>query len=396
MGKISKIGNNRIRVKAKRIVKAREVKVVESNSNIYIEVLPKFQKDLEAIDINSYFLSFLELGRKLYHENKDNISKIKFTWYGIENTIENRYILKDNPNSYINEHLFEYVNSWSKENHLWYKDNDKRINDYFFIKSTDNLRLENFKEWLENNFVPVDVEVDDGPWFYVNYEKIIDLSIFIYLVTYSIKNMKNDKTKSDNDFITFNDFIETSGSNPSDNDYIELVFDIISMFEMHNVYDLYGHNKLIYIKEEKEEKEENKVIQEGRFEMTTEYKDMYAVIWYVFKLYLVDNFSLHTTDERIIPINFCDHCGTPFIGATKFCNNCSEHRGARRQAKSMNAKFEALNKIQELLANNTFSKNLTTKANKYLGLSRTEMYRAKKSDIDKLLYQLELYLHKQS
>lgn len=389
MSNINKIGNRRIRIKTKRIAKVKEIKIVESNNTVYIEFLPEYKKDLSSTEINNYYLAFLELGRTLYHENKDNISKIKFNKYEMENHLDNRYILKNEPKQYAEESIYQYIEQWANQNHIWFMEDTTKYNNFFFIKSNDSLRLENLTKWLEDNFAPVEVETGDGAWLYINYQKLIDLAIFIYLVTYAIKSMKTNNLTKGKDYIKFADFIELNidGLKEEEIDnkiFIKLIVDVITMFEMNNISQLYGYNKLIYLNDE------------NRFEMTTEYDDIYAVIWYVFKLYLVDNFSYYDANDKRIPINICDCCGKPFIGTTIFCNDCELHRSARRQAKCRQEKFNNFNKIKELINDYQFPKYLTKEANQLLKMTNTQIYKCKKSDIDNLLYQLKSYINKKN
>lgn len=385
MAKINTLSKRQIKIGTKKVAKVEQLKIVESKSSILIEVIPKYYSDLTAKDLNELYLSILKLGRNLYQENKkkNNISKIKFNEF--DTTIyDNKYLLRNHnlkEDKYTIDYIKKYIKNWDKKNNIW---NTSEFSNYFFLKSDQNLDIKTVTKWIKNNFVPIETDVPEHDcWMYVNYQKIIDLSIFIYLITYSIRNSINPSVKKNIDDIQFKDFIEDSSKTLENTieDYLPLINNIIHMYELHNMRYLYGYNRLKYNYDE------------NKFDVGIEYDDIFGVIWYIFKLYLAN--SALDKEGNTIPISICEECGNPFLGKNLRCLDCDCDNPRIRKIKSRKELLNHLNKIDNIVKNYKLSKNLLDEANKFLTMPKSRLYNNKRN-VDSLLNKLNNYIKKES
>ncbi len=391
------INEKTISVRTKRLAKTNKVKIIKSNGCYYLEAIPsEYCDNLSADELNKVYLSFIKLGRNLYHENKEkNISKIKVI-NGTLNLDIDGTLLRNNPNNYINDEKIEKITQQFNAV-LDIKDSLNFSNHSFILLKDNNVasNIKKLKQWLLDNYIPIKEQsdkIDDKAkkyWVYSDDGMLIDMAIFCYLVTYAIINARKKYIgysikEDDPDFIQFTDFIDFKDNNESDKLHIGLVNDIIYLYERSNIHSLYGFNKLQY----DYDKDEYKIVRQ--------YEDIYGVLWHIFKLYLAENYKIEDNNAKYIPITICEECGSPILGDILRCDDCKYKNQNVRQKKCREEKFAHIEEIRKLINTESFPNYLIKKANKYVKMTNHDIYNCKKKEIDNLLKQLKSHKEKVS
>ena len=282
-------------------IKIKDFKKSSADDEYYNLIIDKIEKGeiTQHTDLETLFYSYIKLGKSLYEINKDNINKIKVYEQNIFN---------------INVEANLIVN---------------KINDKSLTVLT---------EWLNNNFIlTIDKDLDKG--YFTETTKLIDLSIFMYLVTQAFKTEFG--IKSDSNKVSFNMFIDYKNSNPN---YLSIIEKVIDFFEESLLRK--------YIKEKTE------LIYDEETSYLKPYKvfdNIYSLMWYIFKLYL----SFLTTQGVDTPLyTLCKVCGSNTDNfKNKLCPSCKEKYATIRRALNRENK-KNLDKIKILITGQTFPSNL--------------------------------------
>lgn len=386
------LNKKRISFRTKSLTKAKDIRIVNSNGSVYVEILPeKHTNQLNENEVNEIYTSFIKLGRDLYTLNKNNISKIKCYTQTIMPDLKllGKYFLGDTETylkSINRPDIISYIEEWAKKNGIS-PDDTKASNSFLLLKTTDWNYDTKFRNWLKSNFVPIITEVDENSkWMLADDGRLVDMAIFFYLVTYAINKSDNIRFE---DFIEIEDMqfegfsksekelIEKSGNNITDLLYLNMINDIIHMFELHNIHSLHGYNKLVYN------------LEEQKYEMTREYNNVYGMLWYIFKLQITDSYiPTSYKSSRKIPISICDVCGNPFLGNKIRCEDCDIKDDSVRKVRSRKRLASNIERIRFLIRKNVYSPELTNKTNDLLNKKKSELDRCKWM-VDELLERLE-------
>ncbi len=389
------LNDRTISIKTKKLIKSNKVRIMKSRGAYYLEAIPsEYVNNLTADQLNQMYRSFIELGRKLYNDNKDkNISNIIIEDNGFLNLDIHNTLLRNDVHNFMTDSKIRDVRHQLDEILGINRSFNISGNNYILLKN-NNLKTSNekLKAWLLDNFIPVieqsDVKDEETNkyWSYVDDGTLIDMAIFCYLVTYAIINIKyisNGKTISKKDPITFSDFI-TGKSDPNDKLYINIVNQIIYLYELSHIYNLYGYNKLSYDYES------------GIYKMTRQYENIMGVLWHIFKLYLAENYNIIDINDKRIPISICEDCGNPVLGNVLRCSDCEISNVNIRQEKCRKEKLEHIDRIEKLVDKykKKLPKDLVLKANNYISMNKSQKIHSKKHDVDILLDELESYINK--
>lgn len=374
-----KLNKRRIRFKIKNLMKAKQIKVIKASGITYIEAIPYSYKDeLDNKSLEVLYNSFISLGKELYIKNKDKINKIVFDSHNcLEINLNNSFFnLSNTSDNEENKELA--ISNWLKNNNLSISDlyAPKRTDLNYLILKNGNWKYSNeLYKWLKANFILNINEGENSIGEYIMYDNgfLIDLSIFMYLSIYSTLNQKaiDNNCKETKENIHFNDFLTINGTLPTRPtlfQYILYLNDVINLYELHNIIKLQYIDKLTL-------DEDNELI------VSREFESLYGILWYIFKLNLVD---IYSTNEygSIVSLNICKDCGIIMTGSKLRCDDCDRINARRRKQKSREQKKDNVEKIMSYISKYEFPDYLKDKINIILNTNLNDL---KSSDIKDIL-----------
>lgn len=380
-----KLNKRRIRFKIKNLMKAKQIKIIKASGITYIEAIPYSSKDeLDNKSLEVLYNSFIILGKELYSINKENINKIVFDSHNclevnLNNSFFNLSSCKNNE-----EKKTLAIDNWLKTNNLSIDDlhDHKRTDLNYLILKNGNWEYSNeLYKWLNSNFIPNTNEGENNLGEYVMYDNgfFIDLSIFMYLSVYSILNQKaiDNNYKETKENIHFNDFLtinKTFDSPPTLFQYISYLNDVINLYELHNIIKLQYIDKLT-------------LNEENELNVSREFESLYGVLWYIFKLNLVD---LYSTNKHggIVSLNICNDCGTIILGSKLRCEDCDILNVKERKQKSRQQKKDNIEKIMSYISKYEFPDYIKDKVKIILN---TNVHKLKSSDIKDVLKDIKVF-----
>lgn len=392
--------NRRLNTKLRGNIAIKELEIIHTKNSILFFAIPELlERNLDNKDLEKIYFDFLNLGRELYKisKDKDNISNIKYDRFSInlDPMHKDRFILK---NKIDNIDIMEYTEKWAKKSgYKFMQDGEikdiENLNSSIFLNIWDASIEEKLKKWCKHKIIPFvydSYQIENNNYkFQINIERLIDLSIFIYLTIYSL-------TDNNEDGITFENLIDikeeelneltnkiaknitTSEKKLRKLAYINILNTVIEAFEEINHFSLQGHHKIVA---------ENK----DQFSLKTEFDNVDGLVWYIFKLHIIDiaNDDKYKNRARKIRINICDDCGIPFIGSKSYCDNCDLEKGnksKRKSRKKLEKNIENIEKINNKY-NTELPDSLKVEINNLLKLKACEKD-TRKTEFDKLLEKL--------
>ena len=289
--------NRRLNTKLRGNIAIKELEIIHTkNSILFFSIPESLGSNLDNKDLEKIYFDFLNLGRELYKisKDKDNISNIKYDRFSInlDPMHKDRFILK---NKIDNIDVIKYTEKWAKKSgYKFIQDGEFRdienLNSSIFLNIWDTSIEEKLKKWCKHKIMPFvydSYQIENNNYkFQINIERLIDLSIFIYLTIYSL-------TDNNEDGITFENLIDikeeelneltnkiaknitTSEKKLRKLAYINILNTVIEAFEEINHFSLQGHHKIVV---------ENK----DQFSLKTEFDNVDGLVWYIFKLHIVD------------------------------------------------------------------------------------------------------------
>ena len=392
--------NRRLNTKLRGNIAIKELEIIHTKNSILFFAIPELlERNLDNKDLEKIYFDFLNLGRELYKisKDKDNISNIKYDRFSInlDPMHKDRFILK---NKIDNIDIMEYTEKWAKKSgYKFMQDGEikdiENLNSSIFLNIWDASIEEKLKKWCKHKIIPFvydSYQIENNNYkFQINIERLIDLSIFIYLTIYSL-------TDNNEDGITFENLIDikeeelneltnkiaknitTSEKKLRKLAYINILNTVIEAFEEINHFSLQGHHKIVA---------ENK----DQFSLKTEFDNVDGLVWYIFKLHIIDiaNDDKYKNRARKIRINICDDCGIPFIGSKSYCDNCDLEKGNKSKRKSRKKLKKDIENIEKIYNkyNTELPDSLKVEINNLLNLKACEKD-TRKIEFDKLLEKL--------
>ena len=392
--------NRRLNTKLRGNIAIKELEIIHTKNSILFFAIPELlERNLDNKDLEKIYFDFLNLGRELYKisKDKDNISNIKYDRFSInlDPMHKDRFILK---NKIDNIDIMEYTEKWAKKSgYKFMQDGEikdiENLNSSIFLNIWDASIEEKLKKWCKHKIIPFvydSYQIENNNYkFQINIERLIDLSIFIYLTIYSL-------TDNNEDGITFENLIDikeeelneltnkiaknitTSEKKLRKLAYINILNTVIEAFEEINHFSLQGHHKIVV---------ENK----DQFSLKTEFDNVDGLVWYIFKLHIVDiaNDDKYKNRARKIRINICNDCGIPFIGSKSYCDDCDLEKGNKSKRKSRKKLKKDIENIEKIYNkyNTQLPDSLKVEINNLLNLKACEKD-TRKIEFDKLLEKL--------
>lgn len=392
--------NRRLNTKLRGNIAIKELEIIHTKNSILFFAIPELlERNLDNKDLEKIYFDFLNLGRELYKisKDKDNISNIKYDRFSInlDPMHKDRFILK---NKIDNIDIMEYTEKWAKKSgYKFMQDGEikdiENLNSSIFLNIWDTSIEEKLKKWCKHKIMPFvydSYQIENNNYkFQINIERLIDLSIFIYLTIYSL-------TDNNEDGITFENLIDikeeelneltnkiaknitTSEKKLRKLAYINILNTVIEAFEEINHFSLQGHHKIVV---------ENK----DQFSLKTEFDNVDGLVWYIFKLHIVDiaNDDKYKNRAKKIRINICNDCGIPFIGSKSYCDDCDLEKGNKSKRKSRKKLKKDIENIEKIYNkyNTQLPDSLKVEINNLLNLKACEKD-TRKIEFDKLLEKL--------
>lgn len=392
--------NRRLNTKLRGNIAIKELEIIHTKNSILFFAIPELlERNLDNKDLEKIYFDFLNLGRELYKisKDKDNISNIKYDRFSInlDPMHKDRFILK---NKIDNIDIMEYTEKWAKKSgYKFMQDGEikdiENLNSSIFLNIWDASIEEKLKKWCKHKIIPFvydSYQIENNNYkFQINIERLIDLSIFIYLTIYSL-------TDNNEDGITFENLIDikeeelneltnkiaknitTSEKKLRKLAYINILNTVIEAFEEINHFSLQGHHKIVA---------ENK----DQFSLKTEFDNVDGLVWYIFKLHIIDiaNDDKYKNRAKKIRINICDDCGIPFIGSKSYCDDCDLEKGNKSKRKSRKKLKKDIENIEKIYNkyNTQLPDSLKVEINNLLNLKACEKD-TRKIEFDKLLEKL--------
>lgn len=392
--------NRRLNTKLRGNIAIKELEIIHTKNSILFFAIPELlERNLDNKDLEKIYFDFLNLGRELYKisKDKDNISNIKYDRFSInlDPMHKDRFILK---NKIDNIDIMEYTEKWAKKSgYKFMQDGEikdiENLNSSIFLNIWDTSIEEKLKKWCKHKIIPFvydSYQIENNNYkFQINIERLIDLSIFIYLTIYSL-------TDNNEDGITFENLIDikeeelneltnkiaknitTSEKKLRKLAYINILNTVIEAFEEINHFSLQGHHKIVA---------ENK----DQFSLKTEFDNVDGLVWYIFKLHIIDiaNDDKYKNRAKKIRINICDDCGIPFIGSKSYCDDCDLEKGNKSKRKSRKKLKKDIENIEKIYNkyNTQLPDSLKVEINNLLNLKACEKD-TRKIEFDKLLEKL--------
>ena len=392
--------NRRLNTKLRGNIAIKELEIIHTKNSILFFAIPELlERNLDNKDLEKIYFDFLNLGRELYKisKDKDNISNIKYDRFSInlDPMHKDRFILK---NKIDNIDIMEYTEKWAKKSgYKFMQDGEikdiENLNSSIFLNIWDASIEEKLKKWCKHKIIPFvydSYQIENNNYkFQINIERLIDLSIFIYLTIYSL-------TDNNEDGITFENLIDikeeelneltnkiaknitTSEKKLRKLAYINILNTVIEAFEEINHFSLQGHHKIVA---------ENK----DQFSLKTEFDNVDGLVWYIFKLHIIDiaNDDKYKNRAKKIRINICDDCGIPFIGSKFYCDDCDLEKGNKSKRKSRKKLKKDIENIEKIYNkyNTQLPDSLKVEINNLLNLKACEKD-TRKIEFDKLLEKL--------
>lgn len=392
--------NRRLNTKLRGNIAIKELEIIHTKNSILFFAIPELlERNLDNKDLEKIYFDFLNLGRELYKisKDKDNISNIKYDRFSInlDPMHKDRFILK---NKIDNIDIMEYTEKWAKKSgYKFMQDGEikdiENINSSIFLNIWDASIEEKLKKWCKHKIIPFvydSYQIENNNYkFQINIERLIDLSIFIYLTIYSL-------TDNNEDGITFENLIDikeeelneltnkiaknitTSEKKLRKLAYINILNTVIEAFEEINHFSLQGHHKIVA---------ENK----DQFSLKTEFDNVDGLVWYIFKLHIIDiaNDDKYKNRAKKIRINICNDCGIPFIGSKSYCDDCDLEKGNKSKRKSRKKLKKDIENIEKIYNkyNTQLPDSLKVEINNLLNLKACEKD-TRKIEFDKLLEKL--------
>lgn len=392
--------NRRLNTKLRGNIAIKELEIIHTKNSILFFAIPELlERNLDNKDLEKIYFDFLNLGRELYKisKDKDNISNIKYDRFSInlDPMHKDRFILK---NKIDNIDVIKYTEKWAKKSgYKFIQDGEFRdienLNSSIFLNIWDASIEEKLKKWCKHKIIPFvydSYQIENNNYkFQINIERLIDLSIFIYLTIYSL-------TDNNEDGITFENLIDikeeelneltnkiaknitTSEKKLRKLAYINILNTVIEAFEEINHFSLQGHHKIVA---------ENK----DQFSLKTEFDNVDGLVWYIFKLHIIDiaNDDKYKNRAKKIRINICNDCGIPFIGSKSYCDDCDLEKGNKSKRKSRKKLKKDIENIEKIYNkyNTQLPDSLKVEINNLLNLKACEKD-TRKIEFDKLLEKL--------
>ena len=392
--------NRRLNTKLRGNIAIKELEIIHTKNSILFFAIPELlERNLDNKDLEKIYFDFLNLGRELYKisKDKDNISNIKYDRFSInlDPMHKDRFILK---NKIDNIDVIKYTEKWAKKSgYKFMQDGEikdiENLNSSIFLNIWDASIEEKLKKWCKHKIIPFvydSYQIENNNYkFQINIERLIDLSIFIYLTIYSL-------TDNNEDGITFENLIDikeeelneltnkiaknitTSEKKLRKLAYINILNTVIEAFEEINHFSLQGHHKIVA---------ENK----DQFSLKTEFDNVDGLVWYIFKLHIIDiaNDDKYKNRARKIRINICNDCGIPFIGSKSYCDDCDLEKGNKSKRKSRKKLKKDIENIEKIYNkyNTQLPDSLKVEINNLLNLKACEKD-TRKIEFDKLLEKL--------
>ena len=392
--------NRRLNTKLRGNIAIKELEIIHTKNSILFFAIPELlERNLDNKDLEKIYFDFLNLGRELYKisKDKDNISNIKYDRFSInlDPMHKDRFILK---NKIDNIDIMEYTEKWAKKSgYKFMQDGEikdiENINSSIFLNIWDASIEEKLKKWCKHKIIPFvydSYQIENNNYkFQIIIERLIDLSIFIYLTIYSL-------TDNNEDGITFENLIDikeeelneltnkiaknitTSEKKLRKLAYINILNTVIEAFEEINHFSLQGHHKIVA---------ENK----DQFSLKTEFDNVDGLVWYIFKLHIIDiaNDDKYKNRAKKIRINICNDCGIPFIGSKSYCDDCDLEKGNKSKRKSRKKLKKDIENIEKIYNkyNTQLPDSLKVEINNLLNLKACEKD-TRKIEFDKLLEKL--------
>lgn len=392
--------NRRLNTKLRGNIAIKELEIIHTKNSILFFAIPELlERNLDNKDLEKIYFDFLNLGRELYKisKDKDNISNIKYDRFSInlDPMHKDRFILK---NKIDNIDIMEYTEKWAKKSgYKFMQDGEikdiENLNSSIFLNIWDASIEEKLKKWCKHKIIPFvydSYQIENNNYkFQINIERLIDLSIFIYLTIYSL-------TDNNEDGITFENLIDikeeelneltnkiaknitTSEKKLRKLAYINILNTVIEAFEEINHFSLQGHHKIVA---------ENK----DQFSLKTEFDNVDGLVWYIFKLHIIDiaNDDKYKNRAKKIRINICNDCGIPFIGSKSYCDDCDLEKGNKSKRKSRKKLKKDIENIEKIYNkyNTQLPDSLKVEINNLLNLKACEKD-TRKIEFDKLLEKL--------
>lgn len=377
---------SKLNIKLKGARKIKGIEIMHSRNGIMFYVTSSSKiEELTSNQISKIYASYIKLGRELYKiaKENDNISKIHYEYHSFNILSPTLTIEKDN----IDDDLINIVKKWKKETFYEFTDkyefDDFRKDSLFLNIYDDNFECK-IKEWSKNNIVPREYDSEPEGKFKIDIGRIIDISIFIYLVTYALDAHNEDKVK-------FKDFIEISSENLKEiknniagsHNMVEIVLEKLAYMIIisHTIDSFEEMNRDILLTKEKLEINEH-----HKFFLRRIFSCIEGIIWYIFKQYIMDAINLNKYDTRKnIQVNICKKCGATIIGTNVYCEAHSlqaQTESKRKSREELRGHIEELREIFDKY-NNDLPVGLKNDINYVLNLKAKEKDKNKRK-IDNL------------
>lgn len=296
-----------VNIKIKHLYKANDVYVNENENEFsLLAKRANWNASLEKDDIYKLFMNFIDLGKRLYLINKNKIIK------------------------------FKIFDSFCEVYEARFEKFLVTRNDY------DDFTKKELREWLEKEEYCLEEDKDLDYDHFIETNCLIDLSIFSYLIAYSVKNTYDKKSRN---HINFDTFIIVEGKNNINKfNYLSIINTIMREFE---------RSKKDYIREESEliyEKDFNEL------RMYRVFENIYSLFWYILKFYL-SYISVNSSDDVFTRV--CA-CGESYLGNNKKCDRCKKTHNTERRKKNRENK-KNISYINILLKGNSFPEDIQVK-----------------------------------
>lgn len=339
----------KLNIKLKSAKPIKNIEIVHSKNGIMFYAITNSPvEELTSDQISDIYNKYLNLGRTLYKEakEKDNILKLKYKYYPYAILNPNLILEKKQ----IDDDMLNIIKQWKNETEYKFTDKyefDDVLKDSLFLKVYDNQFEDKIKEWSKNNILPYEYDLVEKNKFQINIGRIMDISIFIYLVTYALDSHNEDNIK-------FSDFIEisTEDLNAIKNDIagnhnmVEIVLEKLAYMKIisHVIDSFEEMNKDIILTKEILEIDKNR-----KFFLRRCFSCIEAIIFYIFKQYIINtiNFGQYNTLKNI-QVNICKKCGATITGTNVYCEKCSPQSVKNSKRKSREELHEHLEEINNL------------------------------------------------
>jgi hypothetical protein len=271
---------------------------IGKNGNGYYIEGKKSTYPYKKLNMDELVADIIELGRKLYEYNKDNIVKIR------EDCIDDRQVfhydcLIFKRSTPISEDTANIIKDWC--------DSDKPV-----------------------SFTNYDSEDSDE----VDCHSLIDLSMFMYLLFSAIQNenirklknkFKREKQEINNNGIRYNDIIDNYTNDYISADYFyNKIINYINSYEDKLINDtsrpVIKESTKLYFEETKDKN--NKVVKTLNFKKC--FDNIYSFCIYVIKM------GIYCAGNGFQIINMCS-CGEVILGKAELCTACSKMYDVKRK-----------------------------------------------------------------